>query len=198
MTDESHPPIRILIAEDNDLVALTLEEHLSELGHHILGVARTGLEAINMVERIKPDLLIMDVRMPELEGTEAAQRIYEQSPMPIILVTAYTDRETIRKAERAGVLGYLVKPVQPDALGPAIDIAMARFAEIKALRLEVDALHESLEARKIIERAKGILMQRLHISEHEAYERLRQRAREKRCKIKDIAQTVIDAESLLS
>lgn len=198
MTDEPRSAIRILVAEDNDLVAFTLEEHLTELGHHIVGRAHTGQEAIELAERLKPDLVFMDVRMPEMDGTEAAQRIYQKNPIPIILVTAFTDRETIRKAERAGVLGYLVKPVQPEALEPAIDIALARFAEIKALRQEVDALHESLEARKIIERAKGILMQRLNISEHEAYERLRQRAREKRLKMKDIAQTIIDAEALLS
>lgn len=198
MSDDTRTPIRVLIAEDNDLVALTLEEHLSDLGLHIVGVANTGMQALEMAQRLQPDLAILDIKLPELDGTEVAQRIYEDRPLPIIMVTAFTDRETIRKAERAGALGYLVKPVHADSLGPAIDIAMARFAEIKALRQEVDALHESLEARKIVERAKGILMQRLNISEHDAYERLRQRAREKRTKIKDIAQTIIDAEALLS
>jgi two-component system, response regulator PdtaR len=198
MSDNTRPPIRVMIAEDNDLVALTLEEHLSDLGLHIVGVARTGTQALTLAEQLKPDLVILDIKLPEMDGTEVAQRLYEAQPLPIIMVTAFTDRETIRKAERAGALGYLVKPVHAEALGPAIDIAMARFAEIKALREEVDALHESLEARKIVERAKGILMQRLNISEHDAYERLRQRAREKRVKLKDIAQTIIDAEALLT
>jgi two-component system, response regulator PdtaR len=198
MSDDTRTPIRVLLAEDNDLVALTLEEYLSDLGLHIVGVARSGTEAVELAQRVQPDLAILDIKLPGMDGTEVAQQMYAERPLPIIMVTAFTDRETIRKAERAGALGYLVKPVSAEALGPAIDIAMARFAEIKALRQEVDALHESLEARKIVERAKGILMQRLNISEHDAYERLRQRAREKRAKIKDIAQTIIDAEALLS
>ncbi|HYF65703.1 MAG TPA: response regulator [Herpetosiphonaceae bacterium] len=198
MSDETRAPIRILLAEDNDLVALTLQEYLSDLGFAVVGVARTGKEALDLAQQQQPDLAILDIKLPEMDGTEVAERIYAERPLPIIMVTAFTDRETIRKAERAGALGYLVKPVTAEALTPAIDIALARFAEIKALREEVDALHESLEARKLVERAKGILMQRLSISEHDAYERLRQRAREKRVKLKDIAQTIIDAEALLS
>lgn len=198
MSDETRAQIRILLAEDNDLVALTLREYLLDLGFDVVGVARTGTEAVALAHQHRPDVAILDIKLPEMDGTEVARHIYAERPLPIIMVTAFTDRETIRKAERAGALGYLVKPVTAEALTPAIDIAMARFAEIKALREEVDALHESLEARKLIERAKGILMQRLSISEHDAYERLRQRAREKRIKLKDIAQTIIDAEALLS
>lgn len=198
MSEELRTPIRVLVAEDNDLVALTLEEQLRDLGCEIVGVACTGTEAVAMAERHQPDLAILDIKLPELDGTEVAEQICAVRPIPIIMVTAFTDRETIHKAERAGALGYLVKPVMPEALQPAIDIAMARFADIQALRQEVDALHESLEARKLVERAKGILMQRLGITEHDAYERLRQRAREKRVKLKDIAQTIIDAEALLS
>lgn len=198
MSDETRAQIRILLAEDNDLVALTLREYLLDLGFDVVGVARTGTEAVALAHQHRPDVAILDIKLPEMDGTEVAQHIYTERPLPIIMVTAFTDRETIRKAERAGALGYLVKPVTAEALTPAIDIAMARFAEIKALREEVDALHESLEARKLVERAKGILMQRLSISEHDAYERLRQRAREKRIKLKDIAQTIIDAEALLS
>jgi response regulator NasT len=113
------------------------------------------------------------------------------------MLTAYTDRDTIRKAETAGALGYLVKPVNEAELAPAINIALARFREIQALRAQVTELEESLEARKLIERAKGILMQRLGLSERDAYERLRQRARDKRAKMKDIAQAIIEAEELL-
>lgn len=198
MSDETRAQIRVLLAEDNDLVALTLREYLVDLGFDVVGVARTGNEAVALAHQHRPDVAILDIKLPEMDGTEVARHIYAERPLPIIMVTAFTDRETIRKAERAGALGYLVKPVTAEALTPAIDIAMARFAEIKALREEVDALQESLEARKLVERAKGILMQRLSISEHDAYERLRQRAREKRVKLKDIAQTIIDAEALLS
>lgn len=188
---------RILIAEDNDLVALTLEEQLKGLGYDVIGIARTGAEAIDLAARLGPDLIIMDIRMPEMEGTEAAARINQQRPTPILMLTAYTDRETIRKAEHAGALGYLVKPVNEAELSPAINIALARFRELQALRAQVHELEESLEARKLIERAKGILMQRLGLSERDAYERLRQRARDKRAKMKDIAQAIIEAEELL-
>lgn len=188
---------RILIAEDNDLVALTLEDQLKRLGYDVIGIARAGSEAIQLAARLLPDLIIMDIRMPEVEGTEAATRINQQRPTPIIMLTAYTDRDTIRRAEAAGALGYLVKPVNEPELTPAINIALARFKEIQSLRSQVSELEESLEARKIIERAKGILMQRLGLSERDAYERLRHRARDKRAKMKDIAQAIIEAEELL-
>lgn len=189
--------IRILIAEDNDLVSLTLEEQLKGLGYDVIGIARSGAEAVSLAARLKPDLIMMDIRMPEMEGTEAAARIRDQSPVPIIMLTAYADKETIKKAEAAGALAYLVKPVNENELPPAINIAMARFKEIQALRSQVGELEESLEARKVIERAKGILMQRLGLNERDAYERLRQRARDKRAKMKDIAQAIIEAEELL-
>jgi response regulator NasT len=155
------------------------------------------VEATDLATRLNPDVIIMDIRMPEMEGTEAAARINQSRPTPILMLTAYTDRETIRRAESAGALGYLVKPVNEAELSPAINIALARFREIQALPNQVNELEESLEARKIIERAKGILMQRLGLSERDAYERLRQRARDKRAKMRDIAQAIIEAEELL-
>ena len=188
---------RILIAEDNDLVSLTLEEQLKGLGFDVIGIARTGQEAVDLASRLLPDLVLMDIRMPEIDGTEAAMRINQQRSTPIIMLTAYADKETIRKAEVAGVLGYLVKPVTEADLPPAINVALARFRELQGLRSQVVDLEESLEARKLIERAKGILMQRLGLSERDAYERLRQRARDKRAKMKDIAQAIIEAEELL-
>jgi response regulator NasT len=189
--------IRILIAEDNDLVSLTLEEQLKGQGYDVVGIARSGAEAVALAARLKPDLIMMDIRMPEMEGTEAAARIRDSYPVPIIMLTAYADKETIRRAEAAGALAYLVKPVNENELPPAINIAMARFKEIQALRAQVTELEDSLEARKVIERAKGILMQRLGLNERDAYERLRQRARDKRAKMKDIAQAIIEAEELL-
>ena len=189
--------IRILIAEDNDLVSLTLEEQLKGQGYDVIGIARSGAEAVNLASRLKPDLIMMDIRMPEMEGTEAAARIRDTYPVPIIMLTAYADKETIKRAEAAGALAYLVKPVNENELPPAINIAMARFKELQALRTQVNELEDSLEARKLIERAKGILMQRLGLNERDAYERLRQRARDKRAKMKDIAQAIIEAEELL-
>lgn len=189
--------IRILIAEDNDLVSLTLEDQLKGLGYEVVGIARTGTEAVMLASRLKPDLVIMDIRMPEMDGTEATARIRDQTGIPVVMLTAFADKETIRRAEAAGALAYLVKPVNEQELPPAITIALARHREIQNLRNENLELQEALEARKLIERAKGILMQRLGLSERDAYERLRQRARDKRTKMKDIAQAIIEAEEQL-
>lgn len=188
---------RILIAEDNDLVSLTLEEQLKDLGYDVVGIARTGTEAVSLAQRLSPDVIMMDIRMPEMEGPEAAAKIRTMRPIPIIMLTAYSSKDTIRRSEDAGALAYLVKPVKNEELTPAINIALARFRDMQTLQDEVDSLHEMLEARKLIERAKGVLMQRLNLSEREAYERLRQRARDKRIKMKDIAQAIIEAEEML-
>lgn len=188
--------IRILIAEDNDLVLLTLEEQLRGLGYDVVGMAHTGLEAVHLTARLCPDLVIMDFRMPEMDGAEATIRIQKHTPVPVIMLTAYADNETIRKVKEAGALGYLVKPVSENELPPAINIALARFQELQDLKTKVMELEDSLEARKLIERAKGILMRRLQMSEHDAYERLRQRARDKRTKMREIARAIIEAEEL--
>lgn len=188
--------IRILVAEDNDLVALTLEEQLKSLGYDVIGVAHTGAEAIDLAARLGPDLIIMDIRMPEIEGTEAAARINAMRPTPILMLTAYTDRETIRKAEVAGALGYLVKPVNEAELAPAINIALARFKELQALRAQVTELEESLEARKLIERAKGVLMDRYGLSEAEAFRRIQKRSMDSRKSMKEIAEAILLANEM--
>lgn len=188
---------RVLIAEDNELVSLTLEEQLSNLGYAVVGVARTGTEAVRMCTQLTPDIVIMDMQMPELDGAGAAQQINKQCPTPVIMLTAYSDADHIRKAEASGALAYLVKPVKAEELPPTIDVAVARFREIQELRERVDTLQDTIESRKVIERAKGILMQRRSIGGEEAYELMRQWARERQRKIKDIAQAIVDAESLL-
>ncbi len=188
---------RVLIAEDNELVALTLEEQLKSEGFDVVGVARTGIEAIDLATRLKPDIVLMDIRMPELDGIEATAQLNEQREVPVVILTAYADRDTVRRAELAGALAYLIKPINGSELTPTLNIALARFREMQALRGKVVELEESLESRKLIERAKGILMQRLGLNERDAYERLRQRARDKRAKMRDIAQAIIEAEELL-
>lgn len=189
---------RVLIAEDNELVALTLEEQLSNLGYSVVGVAHSGIEAVRLCIKLSPDIVIMDMQMPEMGGDAAAQQIARQHPTPVIMLTAYSDSQHIRRAENSGALAYLIKPVNPEELPPTIDVAIARFREMQRLREQVDELQESIEARKVIERAKGILMQRRSIGGEEAYELMRQWARERQQKIKDIAAAIVDAESLLS
>lgn len=187
---------RILIAEDNELLLLTLEEQLRGLGYDVVGVARSGSEAVLLTGKLFPDLVIMDFRMPEMDGAEATARIQKIAPIPVIMLTAYADKETIRRVKEAGAIAYLVKPIQETDLPPAIHIALERFQEIQDLKSKVNELEDTLESRKLIERAKGILMQRLRMNERDAYERLRLRAREKRVKMKDIALSVIEAEEL--
>lgn len=189
---------RVLIAEDNELVSLTLEEQLTTLGYSVVGVARTGAEAVRLCKQLDPDVIIMDMQMPEMGGDVAAQQIAKQHPTPVIMLTAYSDSDNIRKAESSGALAYLIKPVNPEELPPTIDVAIARFRDFQQLREKVDDLQETLESRKVIERAKGILMQRRSISGDDAYELMRQWARERGRKVKEIAQAIVDAEALLS
>jgi two-component system, response regulator PdtaR len=189
---------RILIAEDNELVSLTLEEQLANLGYTVVGVARTGAEAVRLTKQLSPDLVIMDMQLPEMDGDAAAAQISKQHPTPVVMLTAYSDSDHVRRAEASGALAYLVKPVNPEELPPTIDVAIARFRELKQLRERVDDLHEEIEARKVIERAKGILMARRKIGGEQAMALMKQWATERQKKVSEIAQAIVDAEALLS
>lgn len=188
--------LRVLIAEDNELVALTLEEQLATLGYTVVGVARTGKEAVRLCEQLLPDVVLMDMQMPDLGGDAAARQITNRVPRPIIMLTAYSDAEHVRKAEAAGALAYLVKPINPEVLPATIEVALARFNELEQLRNRVDELQDTLDSRKVIERAVGILMRRLGVEHHEADQRLQQRAADKGQPLKEIAQAIVDAEAL--
>lgn len=190
--------VRVLIAEDNELVALTLEEQLAGLGYAVIGVARNGKEAVQLSDEFTPDVILMDMMMPELSGDAATRQIMAHAPRPIIMLTAFSDADHIQKAEAAGALAYLVKPVNPEELPATIDIARARFGDLQALRSKVDTLQETIDSRKLIERAVGILMKRLKVSHDEAYTRLEQRAEAKQLTLKEVAQAIVDAESLFS
>jgi two-component system, response regulator PdtaR len=165
--------VRILIAEDETIIRLDLRKLLEEAGHEVCAEARDGVEAVQLVEEHAPDLAILDVKMPRLDGIEAAKKILEERPIPIVMLTAYDQDELVARAVEAGVFGYLVKPFRETDLLPAIATARARHEELSALREEADSLAEALAARKAIERAKGILMDKDGLSEQEAFERLR-------------------------
>jgi AmiR/NasT family two-component response regulator len=165
--------VRILIAEDETIIRLDLRKLLEEAGHEVCAEARDGVEAVQLVEEHAPDLAILDVKMPRLDGIEAAKKILEERLIPIVMLTAYDQDELVARAVEAGVFGYLVKPFRETDLLPAIATARARHAELSALREEADSLAEALAARKAIERAKGILMDKDGLSEQEAFERLR-------------------------
>jgi response regulator NasT len=189
---------RILIADDNEIAAQSLEEQLRALGYEIAGIARSGAEVLRLCQQQRPDLVIIDMQLPEHGAAAIIRQIVEHTPTAVVVMTAFANAENIRRAEDAGALAYLVKPVNPEELPPAIDIALARFREIQSLRQRVGDLQETIDARKVLERAKGILMKRLNIGDAEAEERLRQRAKEKGVRVQDMAQAIVDSDALLS
>ncbi len=165
--------MRILIAEDETIIRLDLRELLERAGFEVCAEAKDGIEAVDLAASAEPELAILDVKMPRLDGIEAARRILEERPIPIVMLTAYGQDELVSRAVEAGVFGYLVKPFRETDLLPAIKAARARFEELAALREEAESLSEALAARKSIERAKGLLMAKEGLSEQEAFERLR-------------------------
>src|SRR5437762_325448 len=165
--------MRILVGEDETIIRLDLVEMLARAGLEVCAEARDGEEAIALAREHEPDLAILDVKMPRLDGIEAARRILEDHPIPIVMLTAYGQDELVSRAVEAGVFGYLVKPFREADLLPAIRTASARYEELSALREEAESLSEALAARKSIERAKGLLMTKEGLTEQEAFERLR-------------------------
>ena len=165
--------MRILVAEDETIIRLDLRALLEQAGFEVCGEARDGMEAVELARELEPDLAVMDVKMPRLDGIDAARRILEERPIPIVMVTAYGQDEIVSRAVEAGVFGYLVKPFREQDLLPAIHTARARHDELQALRAEAESLAEALAARKAIERAKGVLMAKEGLTEQEAFERLR-------------------------
>ena len=165
--------MRILVAEDETIIRLDLRALLEQAGFDVCGEARDGVEAVELARELEPDLAVMDVKMPRLDGIEAARRILEERPIPIVMVTAYDQDEIVSRAVEAGVFGYLVKPFREQDLLPAIQTARARHDELQALRAEAESLADALAARKAIERAKGVLMAKEGLTEQEAFERLR-------------------------
>jgi response regulator NasT len=165
--------VRILVAEDETIIRLDLRGLLERAGHEVIGEARDGEEAVGLARELEPDLAVMDVKMPRLDGIEAARRILEERPIPIVMLTAFDQRELVERAAEVGVYGYLVKPFREQDVVPAIETARARHQELLAVRAEADSLQQALVARKAIERAKGLLMEKENLSEADAFARLR-------------------------
>lgn len=190
--------VRVLLAEDDHWVRSSLEEALSKAGYELVGVAQTGKEAVVLAEQHQPDIIIMDIRMPELDGIEAARIINEKRFVPIVLLTAYADQEFLRRAKEAKVLGYLLKPISVDELIHSLEIALSVGQEITSLEGQIRDLREQLEARKLIERAKGFLMDAYGLKEGEAMRFLQEEAKKRRVKLVVIARAVLEqAEKLL-
>ena len=189
-------PRRVVIAEDEALIRLDLAEMLREEGYDVVGQAGDGQEAVELAESLRPDLVIMDVKMPRRDGIDAAAEIASKRIAPIVVLTAFSQRELVERARDAGAMAYLVKPFSITDLIPAIELALSRFSEISALEQEVATLSDRLETRKLVERAKGILQYKHNLTEEEAYLRLRNESRRLRRPMRDLAEAVIMADDL--
>jgi two-component system, response regulator PdtaR len=189
--------LRILIAEDDPLVSISLSDQLDELGHTVVAVASDGQEAIDMALREKPEVALLDIKMPNVDGITAAEAIAAQLDIPMLMLTAYSERHLVLRAAEAGALAYLLKPVSAEELAANLRLVVSRHREKMLLKDEANKLEETLAEREQIDRAKTILMERVGLSEDEAYSRIRQKARERRVKMAVVAQTIIAAEEFL-
>ena len=190
--------LKVLVVEDEGLVAAGLKGQLEDIGHQVLGLAKDAEEAVRLASKLQPDLIMMDIRIPGTDGIEAARAILAQEAVPIVFLTAYPDEDFVRRAGDAGAMAYLLKPVNESTLRSTIEVALARFTELGALRREVNDLKEALETRKLVEKAKGVLMKRVQLSEAEAFRRMQQKSRTTRTSLKVIASTIVQADDLLS
>ena len=184
-------PVRVLVAEDEALIRLDLTEMLRETGHDVIGEASNGQEAIDLARELGPDIIILDVKMPVLDGLSAAEVIGRESIAPVVMLTAFSQRELVERARDAGVMAYVVKPFTIAVLTPAIEIARSRWAQTKALELEIADLEERLETRKSVDRAKGILMGKLRLSESDAFRWIQKTAMDRRMGMREVADAVI-------
>jgi two-component system, response regulator PdtaR len=189
--------LRVLIADDESIRLLSLRAQLTALGHQVIAEASTGEEAVALAESRQPDLAILDIKMPRMDGIEAAERITQIRPIPIILLTAYSEAQLVERAAQANISAYLMKPVSEEDLLPAIALALTRFKQFQSLHQEVADLREALEARRVIEKAKGILMRRLNLTEDEAFRRLQRQSQESNRKLAQVAEAIVVADQML-
>jgi AmiR/NasT family two-component response regulator len=182
--------LRILLAEDESIIRMGLRRILEEAGHHIVA-APDGRTAVKLARQTGPDLAILDIKMPGLDGLEVARQIYARRPLPIVVLTAYGDRELVEQAAGLPILAYLIKPVDEQELLATLEVVTARFAEQQHLVQQANDLEEQLEARKVVERAKGVLMQRESLGEKEAYLRIQRQARQERRTMRQVAEAIL-------
>lgn len=183
--------IRVVIADDESIIRMDLKEMLTHLGYLVVGEAGDGMSAVHMARELRPDLVITDIKMPGLDGISAARILTEEQIAPVLLLTAYSQRELIDEAKEAGVVSYLVKPFREADLIPSIEMALARFREFQQLRQEVEGLKDALETRKLVERAKGVLMETQGLSEADAFRRIQQISMNTRKPMREVASAIL-------
>jgi response regulator NasT len=187
-------PIRVVIAEDEAIIRLDLKETLEEEGYEVVGETGRGDHAIDLVRELKPDLAILDIKMPGMTGLDVARFINEERLCGVLILTAFSQREVVEEARDAGALAYLVKPFQKSDLIPAIEVAIGRFRELQSLSGTVDRLEEQLEARKVIDRARGLLIDQCGLKEQEAYAFIQRTAMSERTRMRDVAERILSGE----
>lgn len=186
-------PLKIVIADNESIIRMDVRELLEEAGHQVVGEAVNGAKAVELARKLKPDLCILDIKMPEMDGITAAKIIMDEKIAPVLLLTAFSQGDIVKRATEAGVLAYLVKPVQENNLFPAIEVAISRYQEMHALEDELFKVKDTLAMRKTLDRAKGILMDAHGLSETEAFKRIQQYSMAKRKTIKEVAEAIIRA-----
>lgn len=182
---------RIIIADDESLIRLDLREMLTHLGYDVIAEAGDGRSALDLARKLQPDLMIMDIKMPDLDGIAAAEELTREQIAPVVLLTAYSDQALVERAKEAGVVGYVVKPFREAELMPVIELSLARFEEFRSLERELGDLKEALEARKQIERAKGVLMEVYGLKESEAFHRIRKTSMDARKSMREVAEAIL-------
>jgi two-component system, response regulator PdtaR len=186
----------VLIADDESIIRLDLGEMLANLGYEVIGEVGDGATAVELAMRLRPDLVIMDIKMPGMDGITAARELTRERVAPVLLLTAYSERELVERAKEAGIVAYLVKPFREAELMPAIEIALSRFAEFQLVEREVHSLKEALETRKLVEQAKGVLMETHGLKESEAFHRIRKASMDTRKSMREIAEAILLAHQL--
>jgi AmiR/NasT family two-component response regulator len=187
---------RVVIADDDPIIRMDLREMLTDLNYQVVGEAADGRNALGLARDLRPELVIMDIRMPEMDGIEAAKLLTQESIAPVLLLTAYSEPELVQRAMQAGVVGYLVKPFREAQLGPAIEVTLGRFREFQTVQKELGDLKEALEARKVIDRAKGFLMDRFGLSEADAFRRIQKRSMDTRKTMREVADAILLASEM--
>ncbi|MDQ4045172.1 MAG: response regulator [Chloroflexota bacterium] len=184
-------PIRIIIADDESIIRMDLREMLGHLGYDVVAEAADGRSAVELARRLTPDLVIMDIKMPDMDGITAATELADGRVAPVVLLTAYSESSLIGQAKEAGVCGYLVKPFRETELMPVIELALARFQDMRNLEQEVTDLREALETRKLVERAKGVLMEVHGLRESDAFNRMRKTSMDNRKSMREVAEAIL-------
>ncbi len=187
---------RVIIADDESLIRMDLREMLTNLGYLVVGEVADGKSAVHQARELRPDVVIMDIKMSDMDGIEAAGILTQERIAPVVLLSAYSQRELVQRARDAGVVAYLVKPYREEELTPAIEVALARFAEFQDLQKQVTDLTEALETRKLVDRAKGILMDKQGLTEAEAFRRIQKMSMDNRKAMKEVADAIILAHQV--